>query len=51
MDLVHPEIDRYLSRWAAREDPVLAEMQQLAAKRGFPIVAAQVVSVLAAPAG
>lgn len=42
MDLVHPDIDRYLGRWASIEDPIVAEMERLADERGFPIVGAQV---------
>ena len=42
MDLVHPDIDRYLARFSARDDPVLAEMESLADERGFPIVGPQV---------
>jgi predicted O-methyltransferase YrrM len=42
MDLVHPEIERYLGRWAVCHDPVLLEMEGLAAERGFPIVGPQV---------
>lgn len=42
MNLVHPEIDRYLGRWAACLDPVLCEMERLADERGFPIVGPQV---------
>ncbi len=47
MNLVHPEIDRYLSRWAACDDPVVGEMERLAQERGFPIVGAQVGRLLA----
>jgi predicted O-methyltransferase YrrM len=42
MDLVQPDIDRYLGRWAASDDPIVAEMEQLASARGFPIVGPQV---------
>jgi caffeoyl-CoA O-methyltransferase len=42
MDLVQPDIDRYLGRWAASDDPIVAEMEQLATERGFPIVGPQV---------
>jgi predicted O-methyltransferase YrrM len=42
MDLVQPDIDRYLGRWAASDDPIVAEMEQLASQRGFPIVGPQV---------
>jgi predicted O-methyltransferase YrrM len=42
MDLVHPEIDRYLAARAAHGDPVLAEMEAAGAVRDFPIVGPQV---------
>ena len=42
MDLVHPDIDRYLTALAAHGDPVLAEMERLGAERNFPIVGPQV---------
>ncbi len=42
MDLVQSDIDRYLGRWAASNDPVVIEMEQLATVRGFPIVGPQV---------
>jgi caffeoyl-CoA O-methyltransferase len=42
MDLVHPDIDRYLTTQAAHGDPVLGEMEQLGAERDFPIVGPQV---------
>lgn len=42
MDIVHPEIDRYLATFASSDDPVLAEMERLGAARGFPIVGPQV---------
>ena len=42
MDLVHPDIDRYLTGLAAHGDPVLAEMEKLGAERDFPIVGPQV---------
>lgn len=42
MDLVHPDIDRYLAGLAAHDDPVLREMERLAAERDFPIVGPQV---------
>jgi len=42
MDLVQPDIDRYLTRLAAHEDPVLAEMEKLGGQRAFPIVGPQV---------
>jgi predicted O-methyltransferase YrrM len=42
MDLVDPGIDRYLAALAAHDDPVLREMEGLAAARNFPIVGPQV---------
>ncbi len=48
MDLVHPDIDRYLGRWAAIDDPVVVEMERLARERGFPIVGPQVGRLLLA---
>ena len=42
MDLVHPEIDRYLTARAAHGDPVLGEMEKAGAERDFPIVGPQV---------
>lgn len=54
MDLVDPAIDRWLGERAALADPVLAEMERLAAGRGFPIVGPQVgrlLEVLARAAG
>ena len=42
MDLVHPDIDRYLAARAAHGDPVLAEMEKVGAARDFPIVGPQV---------
>ena len=42
MDLVHPDIDRYLGGWAASNELVVAEMEQLAVEQGFPIVGPQV---------
>ncbi|MDQ4026026.1 MAG: O-methyltransferase [Actinomycetota bacterium] len=39
MDIVHPAVERYLRELAASDDePVLLEMEQLAADEGFPIV-------------
>ena len=39
MDIVHPAIERYMRELAASDDePVLLEMEQLAADEGFPIV-------------
>ena len=42
MDLIHTEIDKYLTALAATDDPVLGEMERLGAKRDFPIVGPQV---------
>jgi caffeoyl-CoA O-methyltransferase len=42
MDLVHPDVDRYLAALALSPDPVLREMEALAAERDFPIVGPQV---------
>lgn len=42
MDLVDGSIDRWLAERAALADPVLAEMERLAAERDFPIVGPQV---------
>ncbi len=42
MDIVHPDIDRYLHELANPRDPVLREMEVLAAERNFPIVGPQV---------
>jgi predicted O-methyltransferase YrrM len=42
MDLVQPEIDRYLAALAAHDDSVLREMERLGAQRDFPIVGPQV---------
>lgn len=38
MDIVDPAVDRYLHELANPEDPVLREMEVLAAERSFPIV-------------
>ncbi len=46
MDIVDPEIDRYLHDLASPDDPVLCEMELLAAERSFPIVGPQVGSLL-----
>ena len=54
MNLVHPEVDRYLARLAEPSDPVLREMEKLGTERGFPIVGPQVgamLEVLAAAIG
>jgi predicted O-methyltransferase YrrM len=42
MDLVQPEIDRYLAALARHDDSVLREMERLGAERDFPIVGPQV---------
>ena len=50
MDILDPAIDRYLHELANPRDPILREMEVLAAERGFPIVGPQVgrlLSVLA----
>jgi len=54
MDLVHPEVDRYLHDLSRSTDPVLLEMEQLAAERSFPIVGplvGRLFNVLAASIG
>ena len=38
MDIVDPAIDRYLHELANPQDPILREMEVLAAERSFPIV-------------
>lgn len=42
MNIIDPAIDRYLHDLANPEDPVLREMEMLAAERSFPIVGPQV---------
>jgi len=42
VDIVDPAIDRYLHQLASPEDPILREMELLAAERSFPIVGPQV---------
>ena len=42
MDLVDPDVDRYLHELSRSDDPVLLEMERLAEERGFPIVGPQV---------
>jgi caffeoyl-CoA O-methyltransferase len=42
VDIVNPDIDRYLRELANPDDPVLREMEVLAAERSFPIVGPQV---------
>jgi caffeoyl-CoA O-methyltransferase len=46
VDIVNPEIDRYLHELANPDDPVLREMEVLAAERSFPIVGPQVGQLL-----
>jgi predicted O-methyltransferase YrrM len=46
MDIVDPAIDRYLHELANPDDPVLREMEVLAAERSFPIVGPQVGQLL-----
>lgn len=38
MEITHPEIERYLRSLLPRRHPVLVEMEEEAARRGFPIV-------------
>jgi predicted O-methyltransferase YrrM len=42
VDLVNPAVDRWLAERAALADPVLRQMEALAAERDFPIVGPQV---------
>lgn len=42
VDIVSPEIERYLHDLANPDDPILREMEVLAAERSFPIVGPQV---------
>lgn len=54
MDLLHPELDRYLHDLSRTDDPLLLEMERLAEERSFPIVGPQVgrlLYVVAAAAG
>jgi predicted O-methyltransferase YrrM len=46
MDIVDPAIDRYLHELANPDDPILREMELLAAERSFPIVGPQVGQLL-----
>jgi predicted O-methyltransferase YrrM len=46
VDIVDPAIDRFLHRLANPEDPILREMELLAAERSFPIVGPQVGNLL-----
>lgn len=47
MDLVDPDVDRYLHGWASPDDVVLREMELAAHERKFPIVGPQVGRLLA----
>ena len=38
MDIVHPDIERYISRSEAQPHPVLRKIEEYAEKRSFPIV-------------
>jgi predicted O-methyltransferase YrrM len=42
VDILDPRIDRYLQDLATDDDPVLRDMERLAAERSFPIVGPQV---------
>jgi len=42
VNLVDPRVDRYLADFADSDDPILKEMEEIAAKRDFPIVGPQV---------
>lgn len=42
MDLIEPKIDEYLDRFTDAGHPVVAEMEELAEERKFPIVGPQV---------
>ncbi len=46
MDLIHPQVGRYLANLARSSDPVLEEMERLASIRSFPIVGPQVGALL-----
>lgn len=46
MNIIEPAIDRYLHDLANPEDPILREMEMLAAERSFPIVGPQVGGML-----
>ncbi len=47
MDIVNQSIDAHLDARSRPDDPVLAEMEALAARRGFPYVGPQVGALLA----
>lgn len=38
MEIIHPSIDTYLDRLHSSEDPILAEMEEEANRRNFPII-------------
>lgn len=38
MDLLHPQVDAYLSELARHGDPILTRMEERAAATGFPII-------------
>jgi predicted O-methyltransferase YrrM len=42
VDLVHPNVDSYLAELSRSTDPVVVEMERLAAEQSFPIVGPQV---------
>jgi len=42
VNLVDPRVDRYLADFADSGDPILKEMEEIAAQRDFPIVGPQV---------
>jgi predicted O-methyltransferase YrrM len=46
VDLIHPQVGRYLANLARSSDPVLEEMERLASIRSFPIVGPQVGALL-----
>jgi caffeoyl-CoA O-methyltransferase len=46
MNIVEPAIERYISSLRGEVDPVVLEMEQLAERRGFPIVGPQVGQLL-----
>jgi predicted O-methyltransferase YrrM len=46
VNIIDPEIDRYLHELANPDDPVLREMEVFAAERSFPIVGPQVGQLL-----
>jgi predicted O-methyltransferase YrrM len=46
MNIVEPEIERYVDALRGEVDPVVAEMERMARQRGFPIVGPQVGALL-----